>query len=248
MRKNPPAAGLKKSMPETLYDFALPVYRQARSSTVLELLSSEILDEQTQDVSAKPQIMGVIQVGLTTAYMQKDLNRTVWKIGWYTLAIIGIGIVLTLLLAHHIIAPLQQLAKAARRFGEGEPYTEVTSDALDEVGQLTRSINTMALTLQQREESISTYVDTITEQLNQLSTLHQTGTIITSTLDEQKLFATVLKLLRENLGFQRWYSSSKIPNTTKESSQKSPAFQRNWRLKSKVLSFPLFLTRSMKHF
>ncbi len=61
----------------------------------------------------------------------------------------------------------------------------------------------MALTLQQREEAISTYVDTITNQVNQLSTLHQTGTMITATLDVQKLFGTVLKLLRENLGFQR---------------------------------------------
>ncbi len=196
-------AEMRKRNSETLYDFALPVYRQARRSTTLELLSSENLEAPGPTPLGTPEIMGVIQVGITTAYMQKDLNRTVWKTGIYTLAIIGVGIVLTLLLANHIVAPLQRLAHAAKRFSEGEPYTTVSSDALDEVGQLTRSINTMAFTLQQREESISTYVDTITKQLNQLSTLHQTGTIITSTLDVQKLFATVLKLLRENLGFQR---------------------------------------------
>ena len=197
------AAELKKRVPETLYDFALPVYRHGRRSTTLDLLSSENLDESAQTLLAESKIMGVIQVGLTTAYMQKDLDRTVWKTGFYTLAIIAIGIMLTLLLANHIITPLQRLAQAAKRFSEGEPYIEVSSDALDEVGQLTRGINTMALTLQQREAAISTYVDTITNQLNQLSTLHETGTIITSTLDVRKLFGIVLKLLRENLGFQR---------------------------------------------
>ena len=155
------------------------------------------------------------QVGLTTAYMQKDLNNTVWNTGLYTIAIIAFGIVLTLLLANHIITPLQRLARAARRFSEGEPYIEVSSNALDEVGQLTRGINTMALTLQQREEAITTYVDTITNQLNQLSTLHQTGTIITSTLDVHKLFGTVLKLLRENLGFQRMVLVLKDPSKNK---------------------------------
>ena len=197
------AAEMRERVPETLYDFALPVFRHGRRSTTLDLLSSENLDELVQTPSVDPQIMGVIQVGLTTAYMQKDLNRTVSKTGLYTMAIIAVGIVLTLFLANHIISPLQRLAQAARRFSEGEPYTAVSSDALDEVGQLTRGINSMALSLQQREEAISTYVDTITNQVNQLSTLHQTGTMITSTLDVHKLFGTVLKLLRENLGFQR---------------------------------------------
>jgi signal transduction histidine kinase len=205
------AAKLRKRAPETLYDFALPVYRQARRSTTLDLLSSENLDETVQTPSAKPKIMGVIQVGLTTTYMQKDLNRTVWKIGWYTMAIIAVGIVLTLLLANHIIKPLQRLAQAAKRFSEGEPYREVPSNALDEVGELTRGINAMALKLEQREEAISTHVGTITNQLNQLNTLHQTGTIITSTLDVRKLFGTVLKLLRENLGFQRMVLVLKDP-------------------------------------
>jgi signal transduction histidine kinase len=210
-----PPDELRKRVPETLYDFALPVYRQARRSTTIDLLSSENLDEPVQTPFAESKVMGVIQVGLTTAFMQKDLNRTVWKTGLYTLAIIAVGIVLTLFLAKKIITPLQRLAQSARRFTEGQPYTVVPSNALDEVGELTRGINTMAQTLEQREEAISTYVDTITNQLNQLSTLHQTGTIITSTLEVQKLFSTVLKLLRENLGFQRMILVLKDPSKNK---------------------------------
>ena len=210
-----PAVEIKNFLDETLYDFALPVFRQTPRSPALELLSSESLEPSSNSVATQSKIMGLIQVGLTTTYMQKDLNRTVLKTALFTLAIILIGIALTLMLANHIVTPLQRLAKAAKRFSDGEPYSEVSTDAMDEVGQLTRSINTMAMTLQQREEAITTFVDTITRQLNQLSTLHQTGTIITSTLDVQKLFATVLKLLQENLGFQRMVLVLKDPTNKK---------------------------------
>jgi signal transduction histidine kinase len=230
---------LIKGAHETLYDFALPVYRQPRRSSTFDLLTSENLDESAQTPSSGPEIMGAIQIGLTTAYMQKDLDRTVTRTGYYTLAIIAVGIILTLLLANHIITPLQRLANAARRFTEGEPYREVSSDALDEVGQLTRGINTMALTLQQREESISTYVDTITNQLKQLSTLHQTGTMITSTLDVHKLFATVLKILRENLGFQRMVLVLKNPSNNKFILSDVIGIPKELELQVKGFEFPL---------
>jgi signal transduction histidine kinase len=69
----------------------------------------------------------------------------------------------------------------------------------------------MAKSLQQREKTISTHVDTITLQLNQLRTLYETGTVITSTLAIEKLFTTVLELLRDNLGFQRMVLVIKDP-------------------------------------
>jgi signal transduction histidine kinase len=58
-------------------------------------------------------------------------------------------------------------------------------------------------------------VHTITKQVTQLSTLHQTGIAITSTLDVQKLFSTVLKLLRENLGFHRMILVLQDPDQTR---------------------------------
>jgi signal transduction histidine kinase len=98
---------------------------------------------------------------------------------------------------------MRKLAIAAQEIAEGNIHVSVVTDSQDEVGQLTQSINQMAIGLQQRELSITTYLNTITKHVTQLSTLHQTGAAITSTLDVHILFATVLKLLRENLGFQR---------------------------------------------
>ena len=193
----------RKAGVETIYDFTLPVYRQKRPSTTLDLLFLESLSEISEDQKTEPSIIGIIQIGITTALMQQSLNQTVWDIGLLTIGIILFGILLTVLLANRIINPLQRLARAAQKIAGGNLKVEVSADSLDEVGQLTTSINQMSESLQQREESISTYVQTITKQVTQLSTLHQTGIVIGSTLDIDKLFSNVLKLLQENLSFKR---------------------------------------------
>ena len=188
---------------ETIYDFALPVYRQPRSSTTIDLLSSETLGPSPVAPQSPTAIVGMIQVGISTTHMQNALNQTVWNIGLLTLGIILLGIGLTVLLTNRIITPIRKLATAAQEIAAGNIHVSVLTDTQDEVGQLTQSINQMAKGLQQREVAITTYLNTITKQVTQLSTLHQTGTIITSTLDMEKLFATVLKLLQKNLEFVR---------------------------------------------
>lgn len=200
---------------ETIYDFALPVYRQARRSSTADLLSSETLGPFPAVQRQAVAIIGMVQVGISTASMQNALNQTVRNIGLLTFGIILLGIGLTVLLTNRIITPMRRLAKAAHEIAEGNIHVSVLPHSQDEVGQLTRSINQMAEGLQQREVAITTHMNTITKQVSQLSTLHQTGTIITSTLDMQKLFSTVLKLLRENHGFQRMVLVLKDPSKNK---------------------------------
>ena len=199
---------------ETIYDFALPVYRQdkQRSPTDLELLSSETLHDSRKVSPGQSGIIGIIQIGMTTAPMQQSLNQTVWRIGLLTMGIILVGILLTVLLANRIVTPLRRLADMSHKIAEGDLRVAAIAETQDEVGQLTTSVNRMALSLQQREEAISTYVHTITKQVTQLSALHQTGIAITSTLDVQKLFSTVLTLLRENLRFHRMILVLQDPN------------------------------------
>ncbi len=188
---------------EIIYDFARPVYRQSRPSPTTEFLSSETLNPTSVATQSPPDIIGLIQVGISTTQMQSALNQTVRNIGLLTIGIILLGIGLTVLLTNRIITPMRKLAHAAQQIAQGNIHVSVLPDTQDEVGQLTRSINQMAKGLQHRELSISTYMDTITKQVRQLSTLHQTGTMITSTLELKKLFSTMLTILHENLGFHR---------------------------------------------
>jgi len=203
------------SSQETIYDFALPVYRQPRPSQNIDLLSAETLDQPPAGPPLPATIIGIIQVGISTAHMQNALNQTVWNIGLLTFGMILLGIGLTVLLTNRIINPMRELAKVAQQIAEGNLYVSVLTNSQDEVGQLTHSINQMTKGLQQREIAITTHMNTITKHVAQLNTLHQTGTAITSTLDVHKLFATVLKLLRENLGFQRMVLVLKDASKTK---------------------------------
>ncbi len=200
---------------EHIYDFALPVYRSQLRSTTLDLLFFETLEKSQTGPELQSGIIGLIQVGISTAHMKKTLNQTVRDIGLLTFVIILIGIALTILLTNRIIHPIQKLAKAAHHIAEGDLAVNVAAETYDEVGQLTHSINQMTQGLQQREVAITTYLETITKQVAQLSTLHQTGAVITSTLDVQKLFSTVLRLLRENLGFQRMVLALREPSNDK---------------------------------
>ncbi|MGD9852109.1 MAG: ATP-binding protein [Nitrospirales bacterium] len=197
------AAAKKGKSEETVYDFALPVVRQGNRSATLELLSSETLEPHIQGSSTQTAIIGVIQVGISTASMQQSLNDMVWHIGFITIGIILLGICLTVLLANRIVTPLRRLAGVTEKIAGGNLKIAMIPETDDEVGQLTTNINQMAKSLQQREASINTYVNTITKQVTQLSTLHQTSIAITATLDIHKLLSTVLKSLRQNLGFQR---------------------------------------------
>lgn len=206
-------AATKGRNEETVYDFALPVARPGVRSATLELLSSETLELDTPEPSRQRGIIGVIQVGISTAPMQQSLDDTVWHIGFITMGIILLGIFLTVLLANRVVTPLRRLAGATEKIARGNLKIAMTPETEDEVGQLTTNINQLAKSLQQREASINTYVNTITKQVTQLSTLHQTSTAITATLDIQKLLSTVLKSLRQNLGYQRMVLVQLEPST-----------------------------------
>ncbi len=198
-----PPKGSQHVIGETIYDFTFPVFLSPQRSQTLDLLQSETLETATSNLPSQPLMMGVIQVGVTTAVMEQVLHDTIWNIGLITAGIGLVGILLTILLANRIVTPLRRLAGAAEKIAGGDLEVAIHPRSEDEVGQLTTSLIKMVESLQQRETAISHYVSTITKQVTQLSTLNQTSTAITATLDIDRLLPTVLKYLHQNLGFQR---------------------------------------------
>ncbi|WP_447969697.1 ATP-binding protein [Nitrospira sp. M1] len=190
---------------ETLYDFALPVRRQASPQPPFGplLLEDQENSFSISDVKQPSEVYGAIHVGLTQLSMVKTVDAMIWKVTVMAVIFMIVGIALTTMLANQIIRPLRKLAGVAKHIAAGDLSHSVKARTRDEVGQLTTSINQMTVSLKQREQAISTYVETITKQVSQLSTLNQTGAAISSTLDVDRLLATVLKLLVDNLGFAR---------------------------------------------
>ena len=187
---------------ESFYDFAIPVLK--RSESRLEALALQ--DEETRKTRASQpthQAFGVVQIGLTEVPMQRELAKVLRNFLLLTLGIITTGILFTSLLARRIITPLRNLAAGARKVGEGDLSTVVVPTTQDEVGQLTALFNLMTKSLQERDQAISSNLETIQRHVTQLTTLNQSSAAITSTLDLDRLLSTVLQLLSGNLGFAR---------------------------------------------
>lgn len=187
---------------ETFYDFAIPVLK--RSESRLEALALQ--EEETRKTRAPQppsQAFGVVQIGLTEVPMQRELAKVLRNFLFLTLGMITTGILCTNLLARRIITPLRHLAAGARKVSEGDLSTFVVPTTQDEVGQLTALFNLMTKSLQERNQAISTNLETIRRHVAQLTTLNQSSAAITSTLDLNRLLSTVLQLLSENLGFAR---------------------------------------------
>jgi signal transduction histidine kinase len=187
---------------ETVFDFAIPVLKRSESRLEALALQEEEM-RKTRTSQPTPRAFGVVQIGLTGVPMQRELMTVLRNFLLLTLGIIAAGILATSFLARRIITPLRNLAAGARKVGEGDLSTFVVPTTQDEVGQLTALFNLMTRSLQERNEAISSNLETIRRQIAQLTTLNQSSAAITSTLDLDRLLSTVLQLLSGNLGFAR---------------------------------------------
>src|SRR5439155_4383185 len=145
--------------------------------------------------------LGVYFIQQRAEVMDSSLNALILKTALITVVIILCGIAVTIVLARRIITPLKCLAGGASRIAEGDLAVSVAPTTHDEVGQLTEVFTHMTESLKERDVAISSHIQTITKHVSQLTAVNQVGAAITSTLDIDKLLATVLDLLIESVGF-----------------------------------------------
>lgn len=189
---------------ETLFDFAMPVLRDA------SLLSQPSVELDEKRDSSRPTAnslaVGVVRIGITDAQATQALLVIIRNVAFFTLLIIAAGIVSAHLLTSRITTPLRSLASAARQLAEGnEKPVNLLPTGSDEVGELTRMFNVMAQSLYERNQAITTNLNTIRRQVSQLTTAQQVSTAIASAkmLNLDNLLMTVLQLLSDNLGFSK---------------------------------------------
>lgn len=191
---------------ETLYDFAMPVLRESSVEAALPRLSVE-LEEKNFPLPAKSSpVVGLVRIGITDASAKQALLVNVRHVSILTLLIIAAGILSAHLLTSRITTPLRSLAYAARQLAKGnDAPVPLVPSTNDEVGELTQTFNVMTQSLHDRNQAITTNLDTIRRQVRQLTAVHQASSAIASAniLDMNQLLDTVLALLVDNLGFSR---------------------------------------------
>lgn len=192
---------------ETLFDFAMPVLREvstprSQSQRAVELEETAGLRLATNTGS----VVGIVRIGITDAQANQALLIIVRNVLFLTIMIIAAGILGAHILTSRITIPLRSLASATRQLAEGTETTQFHSPSSnDEVGQLTHAFNVMAQSLRDRNQAITRNLDTIRQQVKQLTTIHQASTTIANTtlFDRTQLLDTALHLIVDNLGFSR---------------------------------------------
>lgn len=90
------------------------------------------------------------------------INRSLWTAGIIAAAV---AFLLGLVITRQIVAPLQQLSRAARRIASGDLSQRVTVTSRDETGELASSFNAMAEALARNEQARRNLVADIAHEL-----------------------------------------------------------------------------------
>jgi len=194
------------SWEEIVYDFAMPVLRTGDGNTSLPPFSIQL--EEGRSASSLTQtviVSGIVQIGLSDAYLKHELTTIIRNILFLTVLIIGVSAFGAHLLTLRITKPLKSLTGVARQVAEGRSPLPLTPSTHDEIGQLTTMFNVMTHSLQERNVAITANLATIKHQISQLTTLHQVSASIARTLDLNQILNSVLQLLIDNLGFSRMF-------------------------------------------
>ncbi|MCC6706519.1 MAG: EAL domain-containing protein [Gammaproteobacteria bacterium] len=133
---------------------ASPVSTVAGKSPVGELsLNGERYIGRTLALaSADPHVDVLLQQSLSAALL--PYHRLAWRLAAFFTLVLALAIAAGVSVARSVTAPLQQLAGAAARIGEGQYGSEVEVQSDDEIGQLAATINGMQFEIAEREHRI----------------------------------------------------------------------------------------------
>ncbi len=87
--------------------------------------------------------IGVLHIGFSEAAIEKDVDTIVRSIVLFSVGVLLLGIIASLVFSRAIAKPLLMLSSAAEAFGRGELATQVAVASDDEVGELARMFNSM---------------------------------------------------------------------------------------------------------
>ena len=184
---------------EVVYDFAVPILRTPPSEIFPSSLAFELQPDKQAAASHIPSssvVYGVVQLGLSNAFLQHNLREHIQHILIITLIIIVGGILCTIFLAHRLTGPLKALTGIATQITKGNLSVTLPPRTHDEIGTLTDAFNQMTMSLQERHSEVQ-------RQIQHLDTLNQVGTLLTSSFTLTSLLPSVLRILIDQSPFHR---------------------------------------------
>ncbi|MFB0507200.1 MAG: ATP-binding protein [Thermodesulfobacteriota bacterium] len=133
-------------------------------------LESEQLAELWQGLSRETvaqDAVGVAHLGLSLSRMDESLAEVKERVGILVLAVVGIGIVVTIFLVDIIANPIGQLVSATQGIARGDLSHPVEINTSDEIGDLARSFNQMVKQLEDSRLELQQYSRTLEKKVEE---------------------------------------------------------------------------------
>ena len=164
-------------------------------------LSSELMllgegNATTGDNEPKIIQHGNVQILLSSEKVIDKIRRTLFGGILLTLVIVGIAQLISFYGVDYITKPLRAMAQAALNISRGDLSQRVPVRSRDEIGVLATAFNHMT-------ESLSTMTQAQQRRLAELSTLHDIGIDMSSTLDQERLIDLTLQAVVGRLCYDR---------------------------------------------
>ena len=131
-----------------------------------QTLDIELLDD-ADNTNKKDEIIGYIEITLTSINVNAKKLQTAAKGSLLTLVIIIASIILALQLSRQISRPIQTLTSAVKRISSGDYKSRINQQAQGELGTLESCVNIMAEELQSSREDLEAKVEEATKELHE---------------------------------------------------------------------------------
>lgn len=173
------------------YDVTIPVPSQPLGplqDSALQLTLDEQRADSQESRSHGALSPALIQLGLSTSHLQADLRRLLWQATAIVVSVITVSLIVAIYMSRRMTTPLHGLTRAATVLTTGGTVPTVVVDSADEIGVLTRAFNTMATTLQAREQDLRELTHTLEERIESRTQQLAVANAKLQELDRRKSF------------------------------------------------------------
>jgi signal transduction histidine kinase len=142
--------------------------RMAHAVREGEFSDTELTHEYIHPIlSRNGQVIGALHIGLSLSKLGREIDGLRRDILLLAIGVIALGIFLTLMFTRILLRPIEKLAGAAEKVGEGELAMTVDIQSRDEIGDLAKAFNHMTLQLKESRDTLEKKVEERTRQLEE---------------------------------------------------------------------------------
>jgi signal transduction histidine kinase len=160
------------------------------------------LDAEPAIVVSQPLSFGDIQFAVVSQERVSDalqpVNNILMEVGLVTLVAVAIAVILVALVVRQVVAPIEELSRAAQAIQTGDFSARSQIKGFDEIGTLARTFNSMAKQLQ---NLFGTLEERVHQRVRDINVASEVSRQLTTQLDQDALLTKVTDLTAEAFNF-----------------------------------------------